>query len=298
MDALLSQENIRVWILAIRPKSLAAAMAPVIVGSFITEVPLSNIDWVVFICALCASICITIATNLINDAYDFKKGADTEKRIGPIRVTQSGLLTFKEVLVGGFSFLCLAALFSIPLFIKGGVLFIFAFLVAALSSYLYTAGPFPLAYVGLGEVFVMIFYGLLATYFSAYLQTNTFSWENVIPALQVGSLATVMIAINNLRDIYQDVKAEKKTLAVRFGIFFGKIEIAFFLFLPFFLNIYWFIQEKWVLFLLPFLSMGIAINIFSKIWKLPPSKKYNSFFGKASLLLILFSLSLVIGSRL
>lgn len=281
--------------MAMRPKTLVAGVIPILVGSFCSALPFNKMDFGILFSALMFSILTQLAVNLINDALDFRKGKDTQNRVGPTRVTQSGLLSSSQVLSGGFALLFLAFLVAIPLILKGGVP-IFALVIASLlCSYLYTGGPYPLAYIGLGEVFVILFYGFAAVMSSYYLQTGKISQDSIIASLQIGLLATVLIAINNLRDIYEDRSTGKKTLAARFGVTFGKWEITLLIALPFLLNWYWYFTERFLTFFLPSTAMLIAYNLARGIWKHPPSKLYNRFLGEASLLLAIFGLMLVIG---
>lgn len=291
-------QSIKAWFLAIRPKTLMAAVAPIIVGTLISNIPFAEMDWKIACSALIAAIMVTISTNLINDALDYKKGADSKERIGPTRVTQSGLLSSTQVLAGGFAFLFLAFLFAIPLILKGGLILFVLAIMSAICSYLYTGGPYPLSYTGLGEVFVIIFYGFVATLTSYYLQTGVITIDSFIAAMQMGSLATVMIAINNLRDIHEDSKTGKKTLAARFGLNFAKWETTFFIAFPFVLNFYWYFTDRFLTFYLPLTSLLIGINLIRQIWKHAPSRLYNRFFGEASLLIIVFGTLLILGMRL
>lgn len=291
-------KKITPWILATRPKTLMAAVIPLLVGSMTPPIPYYELDFLMIICSLLAGVSLTIATNLINDALDFKKGADTEERIGPIRVTKEGLLSFKTVLRGGFFFLVLTALFAIPLCLKGGWPLVLIVLLSIMCSYLYTGGPYPLSYKGLGELFVILFYGIVATTTSYYLQTGFIDLNAFIASLQIGSLATVLIAINNLRDIEEDRKTGKMTLAARFGVTFGKVEITCLVLAPFVLAVYWYIVGQILAFLLPMTSFLIAVNLLRGIYKHPPSRLYNRFLGEASLLLTVYGLLLILGFRL
>lgn len=291
----LGLKSINPWIMAMRPKTLVAGAIPILVGAFCSALPFSKMNWGILFSALLFSVLTQLSVNLINDALDFKKGKDTKNRVGPTRVTQSGLLTSSQVLSGGFALLFLAFLVSIPLILKGGVP-IFALVVASLMcSYLYTGGPYPLAYIGLGEVFVLLFYGFAAVISSYYLQTGKVSPDSIVASLQIGLLATVLIAINNLRDIHEDRSTGKRTLAARFGITFGKWEITLLIVLPFLLNGYWYFTERYLAFFLPSTALLIAYNLVRGIWKHSPSRLYNRFLGESSLLLAIFGLMLVIG---
>ena len=143
---LVKPHSFKAWVMAFRPKTLMAAIVPITVGSLLPGLPYSSIDFKVMISALIAATFLTIGTNLINDALDFKKGADTKQRIGPMRASQSGLLSPQLVLASGLGALMLAFLFALPLIVKGGILFLYLTLVSMLCSYLYTGGPYPLSY--------------------------------------------------------------------------------------------------------------------------------------------------------
>lgn len=294
----IQSQSLAAWFLAIRPKTLMAGIIPVLVGSMMTFLYLNEIDWGILISALMVSLSIQIATNLFNDAIDCQKGADTKNRIGPIRVTQSGLLTHGQVFAGGTAFLLLSCLFAYPLVLKGGMVIAFLIFSSLICSYAYTGGPYPLSYLGLGELFVFLYYGFAATMTSFYLQAGFISRDSLVLGFQMGCLTTVIIAINNLRDIEEDQKTGKRTLAARFGILFGRWEITAFVVLPFLANIYWYFTGKVFVFLLPFATLLMAINLIKGIWMHNPSRIYNRFLGESSLILGLFGLMLILGMRM
>ena len=219
----------KVWLLAARPKTLSAAIVPVLMGSALAP----RIVWWVFACTLGGALLIQIATNFINDALDFKRGADTGERLGPLRMTQAGLLSANAVLRGAWICLFLAALCGIPLIVRGGWPLLAIGLASILMAYAYTGGPFPLAYHGLGELFVLIFFGFIAVGGTFYVQTLAFDHRALLAGFAAGSLATVLIVINNLRDIEGDQRSGKKTLAARFGVLFARFEVVVFALSPF-----------------------------------------------------------------
>ena len=204
------------WILAIRPKTLPAAIAPVVIG---TAMALGDglFHAPSALMALSAALCIQIGTNLANDYFDFKKGADTADRKGPLRVTQAGLIKPQTVLTAAIIFFVLAALSSIYLIHRAGMCILIIAVASIISGILYSAGPKPLAYLGLGDLFVLIFFGPVAvagTYFTQGLEIN---WAVIVAGLAPGFLSVAILAVNNLRDIDADQRAGKLTLAVRFG---------------------------------------------------------------------------------
>jgi 1,4-dihydroxy-2-naphthoate octaprenyltransferase len=213
------------WLLAARPKTLAAAVVPVLVGTALARNQVAATNWSAFLFALGGAVLIQIGTNLVNDALDFRKGADTAERLGPLRVTQGGLLGAAAVLRGAVVCFVLAALCGVPLIVRGGWPIAVIGVVSILAAYAYTGGPYPLAYHGLGEVFVMIFFGLVATGGSYYLQTLRCDGGALIAGFACGALAVVLLAINNLRDVASDRASNKRTLAARFGERFARGEI-------------------------------------------------------------------------
>lgn len=287
--------SLKAWVLALRPKTLSAGAIPILVGSFTAPLNFLQINWGITFCALLVSFFLQAAVNFINDALDFEKGADTKDRIGPIRVTQKGLLTSRQVMTAGMGFLVLAFFAGIPLILKGGTPLLCLVLVSIICSYLYTGGPYPLSYNGLGELFVLLFYGFGAVLSVYYLQVGYISFDAIIASLQIGFLATLLIAINNLRDIKEDSATGKRTLAVRFGVNFAKWEITFLIFAPFVLNFYWSFKGKPLASFLPFTAFLIAWNLASGIWKHDPSRLYNRYLGESSLLLCLFGILLILG---
>jgi 1,4-dihydroxy-2-naphthoate octaprenyltransferase len=217
------------WILAVRPKTLSAAIVPVLMAAALAR----RVDWAIFACALAGAVLIQIATNLINDAIDFHKGTDTGERLGPVRVTQAGLISPRRVM--GAAWVCLfgAALCGVPLILRGGWPMLAIGLASMALAYGYTGGPYPLAYHGLGELFVMLFFGLIAVGGTYYVLTLELTRDALLAGLAAGSLATVLLVINNVRDVEGDRRSEKRTLAVRFGEVFARAEVALFALLPF-----------------------------------------------------------------
>lgn len=207
---------VRTWIMAARPKTLTAAAIPVVVG---TGVALGHDVarlWPA-LAALVGALLIQIGTNFTNDYYDFKKGADTHERLGPQRVTQSGLLAPRTVL--GAAILCFGLAVAVGTYLVwvGGWPIVAIGVLSVLSGYAYTGGPFPLGYNGLGDLFVFVFFGLVAVGGTYYVQALALSPAVWPPAVAVGALGTAILVTNNLRDISTDVKVGKRTLAVRLG---------------------------------------------------------------------------------
>lgn len=277
------------WLLAARPKTLPAAIVPVWVGAMpllIDGDPATG-SWLLFWCTLASCICIQVATNLFNDAIDHKKGADTEHRLGPKRVTASGMLSQKAVMAGALGFCVLAALIAIPMIAARSWPVIAIGAVSLFFAYGYTGGPFPLAYRGMGELFVILFFGFVAVLGSHFVQSGGIGGSEIwILGLQCGLYSSVLIAINNLRDIDEDRKTGKKTLAVVFGKTFARWEIACFCGLAFLLFFPMILSGRPALeiAILPFLSVILCQGIF----RTDPGMVYNKFLALSAIQLLAF----------
>ncbi|MEM6915606.1 MAG: 1,4-dihydroxy-2-naphthoate octaprenyltransferase [Verrucomicrobiota bacterium] len=283
--------SIQPWLLAARPKTLPAAVVPVLVGSspWLLDADPETGSWLLFWCTLFSCICIQVATNLFNDAIDHSKGADTENRMGPTRVTSSGLLSPKMVLSGALGFCFLAALISLPMVEARGWPVIAIGLASLYFAYGYTGGPFPLAYRGMGELFVILFFGFVAVLGSWFIQSGEWGGAHEwVLALQCGFYSCVLIAINNLRDREEDSGTGKRTLAVRFGERFAQVEIALFCLLPVVLGAFLAGAAFELLWLLPLLLTGLLISIL--VFRNPPGPIYNKFLALGAVQLILFAI--------
>lgn len=283
------------WLLALRPKTLTAAVAPVLVGTALVHAERYPIIWWVSICAASSAIFIQIGTNLFNDALDFHKGADTEHRVGPKRVTQSGLLSHTRVMIGGGACFLIACLLGVPLVLEGGWPIVAIGIVSLALGYAYTGGPFPLAYKGLGELFVLLFFGIVAVMGTFYLHAHVWAWSALVAGLQIGFLATVLIAVNNFRDAPLDRGAGKRTLAVRFGPKFARWEIAALAFAPFILGLYWWEIGQRSAALWPLVSVPIAGKLVANVWRTEPGAIYNRYLAMSAALHLAFALLFSLG---
>jgi 1,4-dihydroxy-2-naphthoate octaprenyltransferase len=198
------------------------------------------------------------------------------------------------MVMGGVCF-SLALVLGIPLVISGGWVILAIGLVSLLMGYAYTGGPYPLAYRGLGDIFVIIFFGWVAVGGMVYLHCHTYTWHAWVAGTQVGCLATVLIAINNLRDHKGDRDVGKLTLAVRFGAGFARFEIGCLLLVPIFLSLYWYGQGFWFAAGLPLMLVPLVVKILVGVWRNSPGLVYNSFLAQAALLHLLFGIFLAIG---
>jgi 1,4-dihydroxy-2-naphthoate octaprenyltransferase len=207
---------IRTWVLAARIPTLPAAVVPVLVGSA-TAWTAGAFKTAPFLAALVAALLIQIGTNLANDYFDFRKGADTAERLGPVRITQSGLVPAATVRNAAVLVFGIAALIGVYLTVVGGLPILVIGLLSIAAGVLYTGGPWPLAYHGLGDVTVFVFFGLVAVVGTTFLHTGVVTTAAVVNALPVAALVTAILVVNNLRDIGTDRVANKRTLAVRLG---------------------------------------------------------------------------------
>jgi 1,4-dihydroxy-2-naphthoate octaprenyltransferase len=285
------------WLLAARPKTLTASLAPVMVGTGLAYgfAPAAVRPWLALV-ALLSAACIQVGTNLVNDAADFAKGADTADRLGPTRVTQSGLLEGRHVMIGAALFFLVAALLGLPLVAAGGVPIVVIGLLSIAGGYAYTTGPFPLAYVGLGEVFVILFFGVAAVKGMAYvLAGGSLSPWAELASLQVGLQSATLLAVNNLRDIAGDRVAGKRTLAARWGERFARVEVAVLVALPFALGLLWLAAGRPAAALLPLPTSLLGVRLVLGVWNEPPSRRFNVFLAQSALLQLLFSALLAAG---
>jgi 1,4-dihydroxy-2-naphthoate octaprenyltransferase len=208
--------HLRLWLLAARPRTLPAAIAPVLVGTALAG---SEDIFKVgpFVAALLGSVFIQIGTNLSNDYSDARRGADTEDRLGPVRVTAGGLMPPRRVLVGTYVAFGVAVAAGLYLAAVAGWELLVVGAASILAGVLYTGGPRPYGYEGLGELFVFTFFGLVAVAGSYFVQVESLRWEAVALGVPVGLLAAAILVVNNIRDVDTDRRAGKRTLAVKLG---------------------------------------------------------------------------------
>jgi 1,4-dihydroxy-2-naphthoate octaprenyltransferase len=204
----------RIWFMAARVRTLPAAVAPVLVG---TALAVAETDHLRAGAALLGAIFIQVGTNLSNDYSDARRGADTEDRLGPVRVTAGGLVPPRQVLIATYVSFGLAVLCGVYLVAVAGWVILLIGAASILAGVLYTGGPRPYGYEGLGELFVFLFFGVVAVTGSHYAQTEDLTWEAFALAVPVGFLASAILVVNNVRDLETDRRAGKRTLAVRLG---------------------------------------------------------------------------------
>jgi 1,4-dihydroxy-2-naphthoate octaprenyltransferase len=281
------------WILAARPRTLGAAVIPVLAGGALAFAA-GNLDPMAMVLIIACAVLIQIATNYFNDAIDHAKGADTAERLGPIRVTSSGLLAPRTVMTGGAACLALAVVLSIPLVLHGGWPIVVIGIFSLFFAYAYTGGPFPLAYLGLGEIFVVLFFGIIAVAGTFYLNTLELSSAAVLAGLQIGLHSSVLLAVNNLRDIDSDRAANKRTLAARFGLTFARRENAALVMAPFVLGIAWLPLGYLWAFLLPLMTLPLAWWLARACLVANPDRSVNQLLAQAAALHAAFGLLLAL----
>jgi 1,4-dihydroxy-2-naphthoate octaprenyltransferase len=213
------------WWLAARPATLTAAVVPVLVGTAVAHAT-GGVRWDTALAALLGASAIQIGTNFANDVFDAEKGADTPERLGPVRAVASGLLSASAMRAGMIVAFAIATLFGVYLTWAAGWPIVVIGTLSVASGIAYTGGPFPLGYNGLGDVFVMLFFGFVAVLGTVLVQTGALPWLGWAAAIPIGAIATAILVVNNVRDRTTDVRAGKRTLVVRFGRRFGELEYA------------------------------------------------------------------------
>ena len=282
--------------IAIRPKTLSASIAPVLVGSAIAFNS-SQFNLRIFFLTIFSAIFIQIGTNFANDVYDFINGADNDERVGPTRAVQANLISvnvMKHLTIIAFS---LSVICGLPLVIKGGYPILLIGILSIISGYAYTGGPYPLGYNGWGDIFVFIFFGPIAVCGTFFLQLGYVSVESLISGIVMGCLSVTLLCINNIRDVDTDSNVGKRTIAVRFGVMFVK-----YLFISLFLICYLLLGylsfnlnyiNKNVFFLLLIITLPLCLKLNFDIFKLK-LHSLNRLLSNVSVFIIVFSLLFIL----
>jgi len=255
------------WVLASRPHTLPAAAAPVIAGTAAAYYH-GSFRWDLALVALLGGLLLQIGANFANDVFDYRRGTDNPGRLGPLRVTQAGLLGDRQVLVGMWIVFIAAAACGLYMAINSGPAILIIGALAILAALAYTGGPLPFGYYGLGEVFVFLFFGLAAGMGSYYAQTGQFTWLAFWASVPPGLLAVAILIVNNLRDIETDRLAGKRTLAVLKGVQWTRYEYVTAIGLAFaFLTLAWLGGEAPVWVLLTWLSLPLVQSLLRVVFK-------------------------------
>ncbi len=287
----------RAWLLASRPRTLPAALAPIIVGSALAY-DAGGFHLPAMLAALAVALLLQIAANLANDGFDHLHGADSDDRLGPMRVTQHGLLTFRQVMAGTAVVTGLSVLAGGYLVYRGGWPVLLLGVAAVVVMLTYTGGPLPFGYRGLGELAVFVFFGLLGVAGTFYVQALRLPLEAILLALPVGALISAILVVNNLRDIETDARAGKRTLAVRLGarasvVEFAALVLGAYLSLP----LVWYVSGELWWWLLPWLSLPLAFTLLRAIAS-ERGRSLNRRLAQTAQLALLFSLLLGIAVAL
>ncbi|MEX0927860.1 MAG: 1,4-dihydroxy-2-naphthoate polyprenyltransferase [Balneolales bacterium] len=287
--------NITDWIESARPRTLAAAMVPVAVGAALAFRH-AGFDAVVSLAALGCALLIQIATNFANDYFDFKHGADTDDRIGFTRATATGIIAPARMLNAAILTFLVAFVLGLFLVWHGGWIILAIGVFSIVCGLAYTGGPFPLAYNGLGDVFVFLFFGIVAVTGTYYVNTLSWSAEALFASLAVGALCTNILVINNLRDSETDAAARKKTLGVIFGDQALRWEYSLMLVIAFAIPPHFYFREGYdAVIFLPLLSLPFAGNLLYTVWKETDKTRLNQTLGQTARLMALFGLLFVAG---
>ncbi len=284
----------RLWLVAARPRTLPAAIAPVLVG---TALAISEDQFraLAFVAALIGSIFIQIGTNLSNDLSDARRGADTEDRLGPVRVTAGGLMPPRRVLIGTYVAFGVAVACGIYLTAEAGWEILVIGIASIVAGVLYTGGPRPYGYEGLGEVFVFLFFGVVAVTGSYFVQTEEVRWEALVLSVPVGLLASAILVVNNVRDVDTDRRAGKRTLAVKLGrlaaVRLFAVMVVGALIVPVGLAV----AKGWPWVLLPLASAPLAPSLLRTVGTRRDGPALNGALADTGRLLAVFSLLLAAG---
>lgn len=285
----------KIWVMALRPKTLSASFAPVFIatamafGDGVQHFPTA------LICLL-AALTVQIGTNLANDYFDYKKGTDNEHRIGPTRVTQAGLISPNKIMWGFIIVFLLAVFFCVLLAKRGGWPVLILAAVSIASGILYTAGPYPLGYIGLGDLFVFVFFGPVAVAFTYYLQSFELNAAVILAGISPGLISVAILTINNLRDHLTDSKSGKNTLVVRYGIRFAYYEYVFTIIGASIMPVIIFLMiddHRWILLcsLIPLAALRLMVQVLT----CTDLKQLNPLLGATGRILLFYSLVFSIG---
>jgi 1,4-dihydroxy-2-naphthoate polyprenyltransferase len=279
--------------MAARPRTLPAAVAPVLVGTALAVLD-DEFRPLAFVAALLGAILIQVGTNLSNDYSDARRGADTEDRLGPVRVTAGGLVPPRQVLIATYVTFALAVLVGLYLVAVAGPELLLVGAASILAGVLYTGGPRPYGYEGLGEVFVFTFFGIVAVTGSYYVHAEQLQWEAFVLAVPVGLLAAAILVVNNVRDLETDRRAGKRTLAVRLGrertrgLYAGMLVVAYVVLAALVGPL-----SPWVL--LPLLSIPIAVRLARTVRSHADGPTLNQALAGTGMLQLVFCLLLSVG---
>ena len=285
----------RIWLMAARPRTLPAAIAPVLVGTALAG--FAHVFYPLrFAAALLGALFIQVGTNLSNDYSDARRGADAEDRLGPVRVTAGGLVPPRQVLIATYVSFGLAVLFGIYLIAVAGWELLLVGAASILAGVAYTGGPKPYGYEGLGEVFVFLFFGVVAVVGSFFVQVESLHWEAFALAVPVGLLAAGILVVNNVRDIDSDRRAGKRTLAVKLGRERTRVLYATVVYLAYLLTpVTWLFGPTTAWVLLPWLTLPLAAAVVRLVRTRTDGPSLNGALARSGMLQLAFCILLSAG---
>lgn len=285
----------KAWLLAARPRTLAVAVGPIAVGTAVAAIEGGARAWPA-LAALLGAVLLQLGSNFANDVYDFEKGADTDDRIGPARATQLGLLTPGQMRQGMVAAFAAATLVGIYLIAVAGWPIAAIGVASIVAAIAYTGGPWPFGYHGLGDPMVFLFFGVIAVVGATYVQTLEASGLAFVASIPVGALATATLVVNNVRDRDTDIKAGKRTLAVRLGARGGRLEYVTLVALAYWTLpvCYWgFGESAWIF--LPLLTLPRACQLLDRVFHNSDGPTLNAALGGTAQLGMFYSLLFAIG---
>jgi 1,4-dihydroxy-2-naphthoate octaprenyltransferase len=289
--------SLRSWVIAARPPTLSAALVPVAVGTACASGE-GAIKLGPAVAALTGALLLQIAANFANDVFDFEKGADTSERLGPVRAVQAGLLAPAAVRRGLYVVLALALLVGAYLAAAAGPVVIAIGVASMIAAVAYTGGPYPLGYHGLGDVFVMLFFGFVAVLGTTFVEVGEVSEFEVWAAVPIGALATAILVVNNLRDIATDRVAGKRTLAVRWGERGALAEYVLLLAVAYAVPLILFLRRTAsITILLPLVTVPLAFGLARAVAR-ERGRALNQRLGQTAGLLLVYGLLFAVGIAL
>ena len=292
---LMARLKLSVWVLAARPKTLWAAVAPVLIGTAMAFEAKAG-HWPSALAALVGAVLIQVGTNFANDYFDFKKGADQHERLGPTRMTQAGLIKPHSMRTATIIALSLALLVGIYLVWRGGWPIAIIGLLSILFGIMYTGGPYPLGYHGLGEIFVLVFFGPVAVGGTYYVQALDINSIVLLAGLPPGLFSVAILTVNNLRDIESDRLAGKKTLAVRFGKTFARVQYLLSIVIATLLPVFFYLTTHRHFFsLLTLLVLLAAVPTIKTVLGKTDGPALNNVLATTGMLLLLYSVIFSVG---
>jgi 1,4-dihydroxy-2-naphthoate octaprenyltransferase len=288
-----NKQKASIYIKAIRPKTLFASVGPVLLGLAFTYYQSQGLDLLLGFSTLMCALFLQMSTNLVNDYYDYVRGIDDEKRLGPQRVTQAGLLTPFEIKVAFAITFIIALLFALHVFIAGGFVLFILGLLCFVTAFAYTGGPIPLSYYGLGEIMAFIFFGPVVTWGIHYSQTHQASALAFVVGMGPGFISACIMSINNLRDIHSDQQKSKTTLATISGEKTARMYplalVLLSLVIPFYLGV-----TIGDLFHLTFFIPIFFLKSWDRLIREPISKEFNKSLTSAGIYIFLYSIYLAL----